>query len=196
MIRLAACLAGTYFVAFATTSLVVAGSDAPATGAAIGDTEKSEPAQVAAKADRLARVGEAPGKRRVAEVELFGAVDVVVILRDGEGREVYRIDHASNMTIAARDVALPQLRLHAQTSEERVREEKAREEIKRDSQEPPGPAGSPDGGVDDAIDEEQIFACESGLSALADREAASLPRVCLADASDDLMTYASFDSRK
>jgi hypothetical protein len=188
MVRLAACLVGTYFVAFAATSLVVARPDAPANANATTIIEKQEPRQAVAKADLLRPAGEASEKRRVAEVELFGGEDLMVILRDGEGREVYRIDHASNMTIAARDVLLPQLRLHAQMSEERV-EERVREDVEREQPRPP--ARSRDGGVEEEAGEEQIFACESGLSSLADLKAASLPRVCLVGSLHDAAEYAA-----
>lgn len=185
MVRLAACLVGTYFVAFAATNLVVARPDALANANATTIIEKQEPTQPVSKGDRLRPAGEASEKRRVAEVELLGGEDLMIILRDGEGREVYRIDHASNMTIAARDVLLPQLRLHAQVSEERVREDVEREQ-------PRPPVRSRDGGVEEEAGEEQIFACESGLSFLADLKAASLPRVCLAGSLVGIAEYAVF----
>jgi hypothetical protein len=160
MVRLAAGLVGTYFVAFAATSFVVAGSDA---------TPISAPAPLAVKTDRLDPIGSGIAQpRRVAEVELIGADAVAVVLRDDAGREVMRVDHASNTTVVARDVLIPQLRLHAEIQQIPL----------PPPREVPVPATLPQETGDEA--EEQIFACESGMSALADRQAASLPRICLA----------------
>lgn len=185
MVRLAACLAGTYLIAFAMTSLVVARPDAPSGGDAASIAVDAEPKRVAVKGDRLPRGLEATEKRRVAEIELFGADDLTVILRDGEGREIYRVDHASNMTIAARDVVLPQLRLHAQVSDGVGQNERVRENSDRN--EPLLPPRS----LDEESGEGKIFACESGLSALADRKAAAPARLCLAGSTENFAKYAA-----
>lgn len=182
MVRLAAGLIGTYFVAFAATNLVVAGDHGL-------DASHNQPgAVVAAKADRLDAVGDVRSPRRVAEVELIGTDNVLVILRDGDGREVYRVDGASNTTVAARDVILPSLRLHAEVQENDATNQP-------DAPEPDAPlrrapAAPEADGLDEEAGEEQVFACESGLSALADRRAASLPRVCLSDALDRRQHFA------
>lgn len=177
MVRLAAGLIGTYFVAFAATNLVVAGDRGVQEGL-------NQPIAAAlAKSDRLDAGGETRQARRVAEVELIGADDVLVILRDRDGREVYRVDAASNMTIAARDVIVPALRLHADLHEDRARNAPDPAVPQSDAPLRRAPAGPDVDGLDDEAGEEQVFACESGLSALADRRAASLPRVCLSDAS-------------
>lgn len=180
MVRLAAGLIGTYFVAFAATNLVVAGDHGL-------HRDQKQPAAAAAKGDRIgggadSSESDAPKLRRVSEVELIGADGVLVILRDGDGREVYRVDAASGMTIAARDVAIPALRLHADLSEDR-----ARKVPEPTVPQPAAPGRAPAApgldGFDEEAGEEQVFACESGLSALADRRAASLPRVCLSEVS-------------
>jgi hypothetical protein len=177
MVRIAAGLIGTYFVAFAATSFVVAGDQGL-------DLRQDHPRAVAAaKSDRLDAGGEIRQPRRVAEVELIGADNVLVILRDREGHEVYRVDAATNMTIAARDVTLPHLRLHAELQED---DAPASEKPLRRA-----PAAPEADGLDEEAGEEQIFACESGLSALADRRAASLPRVCLSDALNGRQQYAA-----
>lgn len=173
MVRLAASLMGTYFVAFAATNLVVAGYDYPV-------SQRSPATEAAPKGDRLEVARGTSSPRPIAEVELVGLDDVLVILRDGDGREVYRLDRASNTTVAARDVVFPQVRLHADVVEEHGGDQ---------PKAPPAmqtPLGSGDEGLDEEAGEEQIFACESGISALADRKAASLPRVCLSDASGSM----------
>lgn len=176
MVRIAAGLIGTYFVAFAATSFVVAGDQGL-------DIRQDHPRAAAAKADRLDAGGEIQQPQRVAEVEMIGADNVLVILRDREGHEVYRVDAATNMTIAARDVILPRLRLHAELQEE---DAPASEKPLRRA-----PAAPEADGLDEEAGDEQIFACESGLSALADRRAASLPRVCLSDALNGSQQYAA-----
>jgi hypothetical protein len=182
MVRVVASLIGTYFVAFAATSLVVAGYDTPAPER-LPTEEVAGKEEFARKGDRLdvARGDWSP--RRVAEVELIGLDDVLVILRDEQGHEVYRVNHATRTTIAARDVLFPQLRLHAEIIDEQ----------KPDSPQPPlrrAPIGPGGDGPEEEAGEEQIFACESGLSSLADRKAASLPRVCLSDAFDSRQLHA------
>ena len=187
MVRLAASLVGTYFAAFAATSLVVAGGDAPAAGSEAAG--KASVAQSASRGDRLPVAEGALRKGTVAEVELIGGDDLVVILRDGEGREVYRVERASNLTSVARDVSLPQLRLHAETSEEAERDA-----IERSPGSLPDtvprflphhlPRTVPTRHDDRERGEEELFACESGLSTLVGRRAASVPRLCLAQASD------------
>jgi hypothetical protein len=169
MVRLAASLIGTYFVAFAATNLVVAGHESP-------PPERMPAAAAAPKADRLDVTRRAASPQAVAEVELIGLDNVLVILRDADGQEVYRVDRASNTTIAARDFVFPQVRLHAEVVEEHDRHR---------PEAPPQrlPVGSESDGIEEGAVEEQVFACESGISALADRKAASLPRVCLSDAS-------------
>jgi hypothetical protein len=182
MVRVVASLIGTYFVAFAATSLVVAGYDTPAPERLPAEEgpklEKATP-----KGDRLDIAGGEWSPRRIAEVELIGLDDVVVILRDEQGHEVYRVDHGTRTTVASRDVLFPQLRLHAEIVDDQ----------KRDAPQPPARRAPtlPEGdGLEEEAGEEQIFACESGLSSLADRKAASLPRVCLSDASDARKLFA------
>ncbi len=158
MVRVVVALVGTYFAAFAATSLVV-GSDAV--------HQPARPATL--KADPLGSLdgaGRGDLRSMVREVELIGGGAVSVILRDGEGRIVLMIDEAAGTTIAAKGVSLPSLRLHAEPG----------------AVAPPGPPASEEQAIEDEESEEQVFACESGLSVLADRKAASLPRVCLAEA--------------
>jgi len=104
----------------------------------------------------------------VSTVELVGLSETVVILRDREGRLLYRSDPVSNTTLVMRDVDLPVVTVRETTGapvvRQRVPEQTTTDEPSRDKGQPI-PAG-----------------CQSAVSSLANKELARNPGLCLADA--------------
>jgi hypothetical protein len=85
-----------------------------------------------AKSDRLALPRPAQGAGSIATVEVVGVSDPVIVYRDRDGRELFRTDPVSNVTIITKGVRLPEVtvREHSGSAVKPVPVEVPREQVR------------------------------------------------------------------
>ena len=75
----------------------------------------------ARKGDRLTAPETTAHASRIATVEVIGLNDAAIVYRDRDGRELYRTDPVSNVTVVTKGLALPELTVR-RTSHSTVRQ--------------------------------------------------------------------------
>ncbi len=125
------------------------------------------PQAAAAKGDRVARAVPADALATVSTVELVGVSQATVILRDRDGRVLYRSDPQSGVTTFARNTDLPVITLkeeaHRPVAQHPVRRQEGNEAPQEQKQKRRNPVG-----------------CVGDVSPLAKASANRMPSLCLA----------------